>query len=1101
MIRPQSVMSNGSLSSVSTVRSHKKRRAPPPPVRIITVVDDNIDDENQDDTEKLLEATSSPKVIDVQNECHNDVYASVNKLSKEEGETRDTPIIIDTIEDIHESDRYEVGESAIILSDENEGDDHIYERIEVIKDQQSIPEDEEIPVLHGDDEEVMVVTKEPAVQPVEERKKEKKKKKSKDKTDEEKSKKKKKKKKEATSEESENRVPSIEVVLKPEAKPIDDSWDTKVENNDAVTIVGSSDKTELPSFRGAKAAEVHKLNDSLERELDAETRKESSQGLDNEAGESDVLVDSDDELVDLFAKRKQENKIAKSDQKNAKRAKHVRQRDKDDGRPDDGYELVNNLDDSTYLSEDEDEELHDKSKDKTQKISPKEIEERKKREIIQSMPTVSSKSSAPQTDAEFNQSHQTNEADLINALKILQTEPEGAERSGPTYPRERRAVELDIESEEEMLPSLTSSRASSVINLVSEEEGVRQELDQQFAVREMQRGAGAKVKTIEESEDNLEAFTTVHEAVAIGAENEGIVQKIDSPPLPRRVPDIETEKVSSIPNDLIENSNKKRGAMPRADVARIHVDVGEVTNDLENASVADSIKSPSPDSGIHDFTDSCSSPVSVIQEDQAGVRSVPRHSPAPSFGLKEDPVIGLDHVQVQEEHYHVPDLPENNDASDLYERVELPKTHNLNKVLFSMSSYNDRKCVEQSSDLFRTQESYTELADKLNTSLAARQKLKQGPELSGAEGGLGTGARQRETKPRVPVRSRNYDKNAAHDVSAGAGPGPAVTGYGPTQAPPRAPQNYAEVTHGPESGLNPISRAEDRAREGRPHAARRRLDQLQDQQNVRSKIIEEFQAKKGILILNRSNSNSLEKSESSEMSTATRFSSLERGGGYFARTRPRQEESHYDSPRSLMVNSRGGHYDEDQYLRGGGGGGPPSISLGVWGDQPRYADVRVREDSLGEGPGHGYSSSRRQLSPPPAFAAPTLSQKYKEQGSDNNNTIDERKYSQDRNRYAAPASMIHQPPKQIEIRYKNGNKAAEIIPDPRKEVLQGSRTSRGDYEDDEQLQSRGVRVELPVRPKLLPRPQLLPRHLVPGPVTEPEPAIVPRVSCRYADRV
>ena len=173
MIRPQSVMSNGSLSSVSTVRSHKKRRAPPPPVRIITVIDDNIDDENLDDTEKLLETTPSPPVIDVTNKSHNDVYASVNKSSKDE--TRDTPVIIDTIE---ESDRYEVGESAIILSDENEGGDHIYEHIEVVNDHQRVPEDEEIPVFQ--DEEVIFVTKDDPVQPVEERKKEKKKKKSKD---------------------------------------------------------------------------------------------------------------------------------------------------------------------------------------------------------------------------------------------------------------------------------------------------------------------------------------------------------------------------------------------------------------------------------------------------------------------------------------------------------------------------------------------------------------------------------------------------------------------------------------------------------------------------------------------------------------------------------------------------------------------------------------------------------------------------------------------------------------------------------------------------------------------------------------------------------
>jgi hypothetical protein len=150
--------------------------------------DDNVDDENLDDTEKLLETTSSPQVIDVTNESHNDVYASVNKLSKEEEDTRETQNIIDTNEEIQESDRYEVGESAIILSDDNDGGDHFYEHIEVVKDQQHVPEDEEIPIFH--DEDVIVVTKEHTVQPVEERKKEKKKKKSKDKTDEEKSKKK-----------------------------------------------------------------------------------------------------------------------------------------------------------------------------------------------------------------------------------------------------------------------------------------------------------------------------------------------------------------------------------------------------------------------------------------------------------------------------------------------------------------------------------------------------------------------------------------------------------------------------------------------------------------------------------------------------------------------------------------------------------------------------------------------------------------------------------------------------------------------------------------------------------------------------------------------
>ena len=127
---------------MSTVRSHKKRRAPPPPVRIITVIDDNHDDENLEDTDKLLETTYSPQVIDTRTndiDSSNNVYASVNKSAKED--PRDSPIIIDTVEDIKENDRYEVGESAIILSDENEEGDHIYEPIEVANAQPNVPED------------------------------------------------------------------------------------------------------------------------------------------------------------------------------------------------------------------------------------------------------------------------------------------------------------------------------------------------------------------------------------------------------------------------------------------------------------------------------------------------------------------------------------------------------------------------------------------------------------------------------------------------------------------------------------------------------------------------------------------------------------------------------------------------------------------------------------------------------------------------------------------------------------------------------------------------------------------------------------------------
>ena len=99
-----------------------------------------------------------------------------------------------------------------------------------------------------------------------------------------------------------------------------------------------------------------------------------------------------------------------------------------------------------------------------------------------------------------------------------------------------------------------------------------------------------------------------------------------------------------------------------------------------------------------------------------------------------------------------------------------------------------------------------------------------------------------------------------------------------------------------------------------------------------------------------------------------RFSSLER--------QPRSEgkESHYDSPRSLMV------------------------SMGVWGDQPRPSDT----------------AASQQLSPPPARKQSSTGDQYGQQS------------------------------KQIEIRYKNG-KTAEVMEDPRKSVLKGSRTSKGDF--------------------------------------------------------
>ena len=130
-----------------------------------------------------------------------------------------------------------------------------------------------------------------------------------------------------------------------------------------------------------------------------------------------------------------------------------------------------------------------------------------------------------------------------------------------------------------------------------------------------------------------------------------------------------------------------------------------------------------------------------------------------------------------------------------------------------------------------------------------------------------------------------------------------------------------------------------------------------------------------------------------------RFSSLDR------QTRAgRRDESHYDSPRSLM------------------------LSVGVWGDRGD------RED-------RGDQPREQLLSPPRASKQSTSGQ-------------------------LPHYHQLHQlqQPKQIEIRYKNGS-TAELMEDPRKFVLQGAKKSKGDFNGFEGMKEEKLEA-LPSRPKL-----------------------------------
>merc|ERR1712098_646025 len=150
MIRSHSGMSNGSLSSsvsnVSTIKSHKKRRAPPPPVRVITVNDDTNDVNNGANEDNVASHsqtvvivddddinTANPEtIIDTSQHVSDEksIYATVNKKKNKSGK------------EVVNEDRYEIGESAINLSDDNEESEVVEIKTETVED--------EIPVIQCD---------------------------------------------------------------------------------------------------------------------------------------------------------------------------------------------------------------------------------------------------------------------------------------------------------------------------------------------------------------------------------------------------------------------------------------------------------------------------------------------------------------------------------------------------------------------------------------------------------------------------------------------------------------------------------------------------------------------------------------------------------------------------------------------------------------------------------------------------------------------------------------------------------------------------------------------------------------------------------------
>ena len=128
-----------------------------------------------------------------------------------------------------------------------------------------------------------------------------------------------------------------------------------------------------------------------------------------------------------------------------------------------------------------------------------------------------------------------------------------------------------------------------------------------------------------------------------------------------------------------------------------------------------SVQSPSPDSGIHDFQDNCSSPLSVLTSEDTE-----EDNKRTGENILSDDIIPVVHSPLQsEDSSDILDMEVNRDN---IEKAELAPQHSLDRVLFSMTSYQERRSPLLD-PATRQDINLEQLSEKLNMNLAARHDL------------------------------------------------------------------------------------------------------------------------------------------------------------------------------------------------------------------------------------------------------------------------------------------------------------------------------------------------------------------------------------------
>merc|ERR1719234_1503033 len=481
---------------------------------------------------------------------------------------------------------------------------------------------------------------------------------------------------------------------------------------------------ELPSFRGARAGHAPSVKEGEERE--------NSLAVDDTDDSDDSLVNSDDELVDLFLSHKE-----RLEAKSARQAKQSG--------------------DSTGPGN------QDLEAETVVKISGKQREEERKEEIRREQRKGRGR------ETEEHQHQQQGSESVRKALTQLNL---GGEEP-PAYKREWKAVQLDIVDEDIGLPSLSSTRSNSVAEMSSDEEERRALIEHNmFALKELEKEVERqRSQPVNEALD--EAFAKIsltgqHDSyVTVG--NTQVVERQDrESPEPKIICETKNFNVRETGRDFdfsdteenslssSQQSSLARGGEGSPDAVR-HRQPREAPNVTRGGGEA-----PSPDSGIHDYAaEQCASPVSSLglcrEEEAAAGPSTPDsglelHGSVSEVTSSSGADVCLQDV-AEEEEEEEDDEGEQQRRPAAIERVELPRRH-TGKVLFSMASYNERgpsmAPTPAPRDVART-ESYRRVSSQLNSSLAAGMERAKDAERRERE--------EHERKAREERERRNLAEN------------------------------------------------------------------------------------------------------------------------------------------------------------------------------------------------------------------------------------------------------------------------------------------------------------------------------------------------------